>query len=215
MFFCSLSNSVFSSLFFLLFHVNVSVSHEHEDTHTYMQQTYTHWQGVTQCMHALSLQASQVADIFHFCTYKVIVIILVGVTEQGSVHCHCQSPINIPLLQGNLRSRRNLQFTQLRSMWMKPSILSLFLFFLPLLSPIPALHFPITPPLCLLLCVFNKLVFFLLCISSPVTCLPPPWFYLCLLWPPTFPPCPHSSLLRFNVLTDIVVTKWTEFSRLL
>lgn len=97
-------------------------------------------------MHALSLQASQVADIFHFCAYKVIIIILMGVTEQGSIHCHCQPPINIPLLQGNPRSSRDLQFTQLRSMWTKPSILSLSLFFLPPLSPILALHFPITAP---------------------------------------------------------------------
>lgn len=88
-------------------------------------------------MHALSLQASQVADIFHFCAYKVIIIILVGVTEQGSIHCNCQPPINIPLLRGNPRSSRDLQFTQLRSMWTKPSILSLSLFFLPLLSPFP------------------------------------------------------------------------------
>ena len=85
-------------------------------------------------MQALSLQASQVADIFHFCAYKVIIIILVGVTEQGSIHCHCQLPINIPLLRGNPRSSRDLQFTQLRSMWTKPSILS-FLLFPP--SPLP------------------------------------------------------------------------------
>lgn len=189
MFFCSLSNSVFSGPF----HVNaVSVSHEHEDTHTSTQPTYTLWQGARRRMHALSLQASQVADIFHFCAYKVIIIILVGVTEQGSVHCHCQPPINIPLLQGNPRSSRNLQFTQLRSMWTKPSILSLSLFFL-LLSSTPALHFPITSPLCLLLCVFNTCVFFLLFLFSPLTCLPsPPVFY-------DLSPLLSTSLLSFTV----------------
>lgn len=93
----------------------------------------------TQCMHALSLKASQVADIFHFCTYKVIIIILVGVTEQGSIHCNCQPPINIPLLQGNPRSSRDLQFTQLTNMWTKPAILS-FPLFPRLLSP-PSLLF--------------------------------------------------------------------------
>lgn len=103
--------------------------------------THTQAGNETRDMHALSLQASQVADIFHFCAYKVIIIILVGVTEQGSIHCNCQPPINIPLLRGNPRSSRDLQFTQLRSMWTKPSILSLSLFFLSLLSPIPAIHF--------------------------------------------------------------------------
>lgn len=83
-------------------------------------------------MHGTSLKASQVADIFHFCAYKVIIIILVGVTEQGFIHCNCQPPINIPLLQGNPRSSRDLQFTQLMSMWTKPcTILSLAFFFLP------------------------------------------------------------------------------------
>lgn len=113
----------------------------------------------TQHMHALSLKASQVADIFHFCAYKVIIIILVGVTEQGSIHCNCQPPINIPLLQGNSRSSRDLQFTQLTSMWTKPAILSLSLFFLASFPPIPALHFPITSLLGLLLCVPD--IFFL------------------------------------------------------
>lgn len=139
--------------------------------------THAFTRSETQYMHALSLKASQVADIFHFCAYKVIIIIiLVGVTEQGSIYCHCQPPINIPLLRGNWRSSRDLQFTQLRSMWTKPSILSLSLFFLPLLSPIPALHFSITSPL-LLLCVSKIFVFSFYVFSyllSPAFL--PPWF---------------------------------------
>lgn len=110
-------------------------------------------------MRGPSLKASQVADIFHFYAYKVIIIILVGVTEQGFIHCNCQPPINIPLLQGNPRSSRDLQFTQLMSMWTKPTILS-FLLFPPLLSYIAALHFPITSSLGLLLCVPDTLLFF-------------------------------------------------------
>ncbi len=170
-------------------------------------------------MHALSLQASQVADIFHFCAYKVIIIILVGVTEQGSIHCNCQPPINIPLLRGNPRSSRDLQFTQLRSMWTKPSILSLSLFFLPLLSPIPALHFPITSPLRLLPCVSDTFLFSFFVFSyllSPAF-LPHDFLHLSLylVRPPTCPLTLASLSLRASPLIDIAVTHWTEFSRLL
>lgn len=186
-----------------------TLSHEHEDTDTY---TKREWD-----MHALSLQGSQVADIFHFCAYKVI-IILVGVTEQGSIHCHCQPPINIPLLQGNRRSSRDLQFTQLRSMWTKPSILSLSLFFLPLLSPIPAPHFPITAPLTLLLCASNFFLFSFSYLLSPAL-LPPPWFLAlislsCMASTPFLSPL-HLSFFCLSPLIDTVVTHWTEFSRFL
>lgn len=141
-------------------------------------------------------------------------------TEQGSIHCNCQPPINIPLLQGNPRSSRDLQFTQLRSMWTKPCILSLSLFFLPLHYPIPALHFPITSPLVLLLCVFH---IFLLTLEGLIV-----FSYLLspairrLLCPTVLsvmydlPPCfePHISFC-LSPLIDIVVTHWIEFSNLL
>lgn len=114
--------------------------------HTHAADPHTLTGSETQYMHAVSLQASQVADIFHFCAYKVIIIILVGVTEQESIHCNCQPPINIPLLQGNPRSSRDLQFTQLKSMWTKPSILSLSLFFppSPFLYPCSSFSYPLT-----------------------------------------------------------------------
>ena len=179
----------------------------------------------TQCMHALSLQASQVADIFHFCAYKVIIIILVGVTEQGSIHCDCQPPINIPLLRGNPRSSRDLQFTQLRSMWTKKPFYSLSfpLFFPPSpFPPIPALHFPITSPLGLATVHLTFLLSVFCLPLSPVTCLPPPW---CLA-PISIShvtshlfPLKLSSLSLFSPvwppLIDTVVTHRTEFSRLL
>lgn len=80
----------------------------------------------------------------NFCAYKVIMIILVGVTEQGFIHYHCQPPINIPLLLGNLRSSRDVQFTQLSSMWTKTSILPFFppsIFF-----PLSQLFIFLSPP---------------------------------------------------------------------
>lgn len=146
-------------------------------THTCRRHTPTGSE--TQYMHALSQQASQVADIFHFCAYKVIIIILVGVTEQGSIHCNCQPPINIPLLLGNPRSSRDLQFTQLRSMWTKPSILS-FPLFPPSPFPYPSssfsYHFTTWSAT---VCLWHFSVFLLCLFLSALTCLPPPhppWF---------------------------------------
>lgn len=53
-------------------------------------------------VHACSVSAG-FSGCWHFpsfCSYKVIIIILMGVTEQRCIHCHCQPPINIPLLWG-------------------------------------------------------------------------------------------------------------------
>lgn len=156
----------------------------------------------TQCMHAPSLKASRVADIFHFCTYKVIIIILVGVTEQGSIHCNCQPPINIPLLQGNPRSSRDLQFTQLTNMWTKPAILS-FPLFPHLLSP-PSLLFiflSLHHCYCVSLCC-------LLSLSYPLSpaFLPYDVWNLSLyhVWPPTFfsPMYIHLSVRVFLFISS-------------
>ena len=122
-----------------------TLSHEHTSTHIHTH-THTHTHSDRQtCAYTLSLQASQVADIFHFCAYKVIIIILGGVAVQESVGRQCQPPINIPLFGGNPRRRAELQFTQLRSMWKKLSILSLS-FFTPLHLSFPPYTFPISPP---------------------------------------------------------------------
>lgn len=177
--------------------------------------THTLTESETRYMHALSLQASQVADIFHFCAYKVIIIILVGVTEQGSIHCNCQPPINILLLRGNPRSSRDLQFTQLRSMWTKRSILS-FPLFLPFLFPYPCSSFSyhITTwfaTVSLIFLYFSVFVFSYL--LSPAF-LPHDFLYLSvyLVWP-------FASTLTWRLqlcsppLIDIVVTHWAEFSR--
>lgn len=105
-------------------------------------------------------------------------------TEQGSIRCHCQPPINIPLFWGNLRRSAELQFTQLRSMWTKPSILSLSLSAFP--SPF-SLQFPIIPPLGLLLCLcllFLSSFFVFLYLFAPswfsLSCLPS--LSVCFLW---------------------------------
>lgn len=177
----------------------------------------------TQHMHALSLKASQVADIFHFCAYKVIIIILVGVTEQGSIHCNCQPPINIPLLQGNPRSSRDLQFTQLTSMWTKPAILSLSLF--PrLLSPYPCSSFSyhFTTWSATTMCPWH-LFFCFLSLSSLISSHLPSspmisYTYLSILFDlPSFLSNVHLLSLFFflSPLIEVVVTRWTDFNGLL
>lgn len=168
----------------------------------------------------MSLKASQVADIFHFCAYKVIIIIRVGVTEQGSIHCNCQPPINIPLFQGNLRSSRDFQFTQLTSMWTEPAILSLF----PCFSspPFPLfifllLHYSACYRVSL---TFSAVIFFLLSSvisphlpSSPMISLA----YLSILRDlPSLPSRVRLSLLFcLPPLIDVVVTRRAEFNGLL
>lgn len=176
----------------------MSGSHEHEATRTHTCGRHTHTLTGSETVHAHTVSAG-LSGCWHFpfFAYKVIIIILVGVTEQGSIHCHCQPPINIPPFQGNPRSSRNLQFTQLSSMWTKPVILSLSLFFLPLSFPVLALHFPITSPVCLPHCVYNKLAFMSLPYLLSPAFLPHGIFAIIpslrRLWPPT-PRCLFSLL---------------------
>ncbi len=148
----------------------------------------------TQYMHALSLQASQVADIFHFCAYKVIIIILVGVTEQGSIHCNCQPPINILLLLGESEKQQ------------RPSVYTaeahvdemLYSLSFPLFPPFPfpypcsSFSYHITT-WSATVCLWHCAAFFICLLLSPLTCLPPPWFLA-----PTCLSC-VTSHLSFNL----------------
>lgn len=177
--------------------------------------------------HCESLKASRVADIFHFCAYKVIIIIRVGVTEHGSIHCICQPPINIPLFQGNLRSSRDFQFTQLTSMWTEPTILSLPLFFLTSFPPSllfiflllhPSACYRVSQPP--LVCFFLTAIFPLSSVISPhlpsspmisFACLPPSCA-ICHLFSHVFG---HALLFCLPPLMDVVVTRRAEFNGLL
>lgn len=73
--------------------------------------------------------------------------------DRARVHPLPLPPINIPLLWGNLRSSRELQFTQLRSMWTK-SLHSLPDTLFSSHSPVLALHFPLSLHRLLCYCVF-------------------------------------------------------------
>ena len=133
-------------------------------------------------------------------------------TEQGSIHYHCQPPINIPLLLGNPRSSRDLQFTQLRSMWTKTSILSLFssLFF-----PLSPVFTFLSPPY--LVCYWMSLTFFCwLSLSSLISShLPSTLIISCSHLSVLHDLTPTSPIFCLSSLIDMVLKHWTKFSRLL
>lgn len=142
-------------------------------------------------------------------------------TEQGSIHRNCQPPINIPLFQGNLRSSRDFQFTQLTSMWTEPAILSLPLFFLTSFPPsllfiFLLLHYSACYRVSL---TFLAVIFLLSSVilphlpSSPIIS----FAYLSILrdLPPFLSRVCRSLLFCLPPLIDVVVTRRTEFNGLL